>query len=231
MKNKKIEKFTPQLEEDNVENILNNKDPETHDFDLSSGKKPALSSMKSMLKILDSNLSSTVQVGSFIQLFDKLKFSINLKQHGEDIEFQLNSNSNNMVESDIPDKVPTKQEYDEHLARMYLNPTKSFKVEPDIDFREIEEGLSYALGDNNEDFDNIEFTEDDNNEEENLVSENEVIDTTNTDNLNIYPNCKILYEIYSRTAGIINIYIKNDVLIIYLSGKFMAERGSLGYLT
>lgn len=231
MKNKQNEKFVPQLEENNVENILNNKDPETHDFDLSKGKKPALSSMKSMLRLLDSNLSRTVQVGSFIQLFDKLKFSINMKQHGEDIEFHLNSDTNNMMESDIPDKVPTKQEYDEHLMRMYLNPSKSFKAEPNIDFREIEEDLSYAVGDNNEDFDNIEFTEDDNNENENLVSEDEVIDTTNTDNLNSYPNCKISYEIYNRTAGIINIYMKNDVLIIYLSGKFMAERASLGYLT
>lgn len=230
-KKKQIEAKIPQLEEFKVENVLNDNDPETHDFDLSKGKKPALSSMKTMLKVLDSKLSTTVQVGSFIQLFDKLKFSIDLKEHGEKIAFQLNPETNHMVESDKPDKVPSKKEEDERRMAMYLDPTPANFETTHFDFEEFEEDFIYDFGDSNEDVDNLEFTEEDNNEENNPVSEDEVIDTNNTDSLNLYPNCKIDYNTYSNNAGIINAYIKNDVLIGYLSGKFMAEQGSLGYLT
>lgn len=230
-KKKQIDAEIPQLEEFKVENVLNDKDPETHDFDLSKGKKPALSSMKTMLKVLNKNLSSKVQIGSFIQFFDKLKFSIDLRQFGEEIDFQLNMGTNNMVESDKPDRVPSKQEEDERLEAMFSNVELEEQTPPVFDFDEFEEDYVYDYGDLNEEVDNIEFTEEYNTEEENPVSEEENNDTTGSGDINIYPNCKISYFMYSRNAGIINIYIKNDVLIIYLSGKFMAGNDSLGYLT
>lgn len=230
-KKKEIEKVIPQLEEFKVENVLNNKDPETHDFDLSKGKKPALSSMKTMLRTLDNNLSSTIQPYSFVQLFDKLKFAIDLRKFEKEIDFQFNAETNNMVESDNPEKVPSKQEADERLRAMYLKPKPEEPMPSEFDIDEFEEGFAYDYGDLNEGVENIEFTEEDNTEDTNPVNDTEIYDTTHTENSNSYPNCKIRYELYKSTAGIINIYIKNDVLIIYLSGKFMSEQGGLGYLT
>ena len=47
---------------------------------------------------------------------------------------------------------------------------------------------------------------------------------------NKYPNCSINYNLYRNTIGINNIYIYNDILVIDITGKFMADYGDLGYL-
>lgn len=232
MRKKRKFKVTSQfLAENEIGNISDDKDHETHDFDLTKEKKPALSSMKANLRILDSRYSSTVPVGSFVQLFDKLKIAINLKQDGEYIEYSSGVESGAMSLSDKPEKVPSKQEENEQRQAMYLTPNIELKEHPNIDISDIEEDYAYQFGDYNKNFDNIEFIEEDNTETKNLISEEEIKDTANSSNMNLYPNCKISYDVYRENAGIINVYIKNDVLIIYLSGKFMAETGSLGYIT
>lgn len=42
------------------------------------------------------------------------------------------------------------------------------------------------------------------------------------------PNCQICKDIYTNTIGILNLYIQNGILYIYLSGKFMTSKGYLG---
>ena len=219
------------LEENKIENVSDDKDLETHDFDLAEEKKPALSSMKANLRILDSRYARTVPIGSSVQLFDKLKIAIDLKLNAEKIDFSLNNESSAMSLSDKPEKVPSRQEENEQLQAMSLTPAIELKEYPDIDISDIEDDFTYQFGDYNKNFDNTEFIEEDNTEVKNLINEEEIRDTTNSSDMNLYQNCKISYDVYRENAGIINIYIKNDVLIIYLSGKFMAETGSLGYIT
>lgn len=223
-------KFIPQLEEDKVENILNNNDTETHDFDLSKGKKPALSSMNNILKTVKVKSAGTIPIEHIVQTADKLKLAIDLSKHDESIAFSLNMDTNNMMESDYPEQVPSKQEKEDRIKKMYLDPKQIADNLPTFDFGEFEEDYVYNHGDSNEDVDDIEFTEEDNNEENNPVSEEESNDTSSANDTK-YPNCKIDYDTYIENAGIINIYIKNDVLIIYLSGKFMAENGNLGHIS
>ena len=48
---------------------------------------------------------------------------------------------------------------------------------------------------------------------------------------NVYPNCSIKYDIYKETLGINNIYIRNDKLVIDITGKIAAEYGVLGLIS
>lgn len=189
---------------------------ETNDFDLSFEKKPALSTMKSNLRVLDKRLATAVPLGRFVQQFDKLKIAIDLKEFGDAIEFELNQETNNMVDSDAPEKPDTRADEKARMHEKY----GSISEEPSTDT----ESTPILLDDFSIDDEDIEADATDIE-----ISQDEIIDTKALLSENIYPNCKIMYS--WRTKGLVNVYIKNDVLFIYITGKIRETNGHLGYIT
>ena len=62
--------------------------------------------------------------------------------------------------------------------------------------------------------------------------ENEKLQIADYKNRNkIYLDCAISYEIQRNTIGINNVYIQNDILIIDITGKLVAEYGDFGLIT
>ncbi len=51
-----------------------------------------------------------------------------------------------------------------------------------------------------------------------------------SDRKKIYNDCGISYDIFKKTLGINNVYIQNDILVIDITGKLMAEYGVLGLI-
>lgn len=221
-----FEQIDPQFNED-----------ETNDFNLKSEKKAALSSMISNLKTIRKSLECTEPASGFITQFDKLKMAISLSEHEDYLEFFMDIMQSNMVESDNPSKPPSKLEEDEKhakIAELYKN--REFE-EPKLNssynnvFSEEaeKEDLRRQVTGNWED---EEEAPDDFIEDENIISDEELEDIELIEKSpHKYPDCKISYEAYMKNAGIINIYIQKDMLVIYVTGKFMASKGNLGYLT
>lgn len=169
--------------------------------------------------------------------FDKLKMAISLSEYEDYLEFFMDIMQSNMVESDNPNKPPSKleeEEKHEEIAKQYKNRTVS-EVKPNKQLEDVfgeeaeKEDLRRQITGNWED---DEEAPDDFIEDENFVSDEELEDIELIENSSHkYPDCKISYEAYMKNAGIINIYIQKDMLVIYLTGKFMASKGNLGYLT
>lgn len=176
---------------------------QTDDFDLIPEKMPALSTMKNNLKVLNKRLASTVRIGTdYVQQFDKLKIWIDLKKHGKDIEFEFDLENSNLFESDTPERPETYMQWADRT---------------DFDIEELNEKLrdKELNGEEDEDLEEAEaeFWKDYNKRKKKQV----------------YPNCKINYD--CRPIGLLNVYIKNDILSIYLTGKFTWNDGKIDYIT
>lgn len=237
---KKTSSFSVQKETENSSllfeqiNPLFNED-ETNDFNLKPEKKAALSSMITNLKTIRKSLECTKPADSFVMRFDKLKMAISLSEHEDYLEFFMDIMQSNMRESDFPSKPPSKLKEDEkreEIAKQYKNRTVS-EVKPNKELEDVfseeaeKEDLKRQVSGNWEDDEEAldNFIED-----ENIISDEELEDIAEKSSYK-YPDCKISYEAYKKNAGIINIYIQKDMLVIYLTGKFMASKGNLGYLT
>lgn len=188
---------------------------ETNDFDLTLEKKPALSTMKYNLKVLDKRLATSVPVRRFVQLFDKLKIAIDLKEFGEAIEFDFDLATSNMIESNTPEKPDTRADY---KGRLYDAYSSISDAPEDVNLTSIPlDDFSIDDEDTETDVKHID------------ISHDEITNTTTALDENIYPNCKIEY--HWRRKGLVNVYIKNDVLFIYLTGKIRETHEHLGYIT
>lgn len=188
--------------------LLEELDPEfnedqTDDFDLTPGKLPALSTMKSNLKLLNKRLAATITPNfEVVQRFDKLKIWIDLKKHDREIEFEFDLENSNLFESDTPERPETYMQWADRT---------------DSDIEELNE----KLRDNEL-----------NGEEDEDLEEAEAEFWRNYNKIKrkqVYPNCKIDYD--CRPIGLLNAYIKNDILSIYLTGKFTWNDGKINYIT
>ncbi len=195
----------------------NGEDAVLKDFDLEAETKQVdgrnvrkqvpSSTIKKQLKKVDGLLKYSPSVVTF----DKLKMAINLTIYGAEIGFKLLY----MQETDYPTIVPNSYaELNEQVARFQKTQAAMKDSEDDEKY-----DISDLLDDTNDDsFDEFSFDFDSNDDEDELEIFGE----------NTYHDCRIPYEAYKNNIGIINIYIKNDILVINLSGKFMASRGRLG---
>lgn len=196
------EELNPEINED-----------QTDDFDLNPEKMPALSTMKSNLKLLNKKLATTV-IPNFeiIQQFDKLKIWIDLKKYGREIDFKFNLENSNLLESDTPEKGET---YLEWCDRKNIEPSEDDieSEKPSIEKDDDEEG-----------------EEGDEDEEEIKEAEKEFWGNHRNSNKKYkYPNCRIDFR--KRPIGLLNVCIKNDILSIYLTGKFTWNSGKIDYIT
>ena len=220
-----------------TQNIIQNNNNETNDFDLEPEKSKAkkgrnvktkvpLSTVLTQIKTCKNLLNIARELGNvhIINSFDGLKMWVNLAKHGEQINFRLR----NMEESIFPALPPNPhranlEELSNFIASEKLSEALKFlKDETAINTNDknIVDELFDNLDDDNEDTE-FEITEDDT-DGESII--------TNTNN-HIYPNSKIPHEIYIHNIGIINIYIKDDILVIWITGKFMSSEGNLGLIT
>ena len=211
---------------------------ETNDFDLKIGKKPALSSMQNSLKFLNKNLIKKDSNNNTPLLFDSLKMGIDLGLFAEQINFNFNIDESNMVESDFPEKPPSRKEEHDKFIEQYRNISyTNFPSETIQDDNFEDELVADMFGELNENLvdkpDEINSLTFEDVVENSIISKEKTVENIfnkDTENLD-YPNCKISYDVYSQNAGITNIYIKNNELVIYLSGKFASETGILGHIT
>ena len=220
-----------------TENKLNNN--ETNDFDLepeisksvkgsSIKRKVALSTILTQIKDCKNLLEQAKALNNFsiINSIDSLKMWVNLAEHGERINFQLQ----NMEETIFPTLPPNPH-------RANLEELANFKAS-----EKLSEALNVLKGEQeikisdtdivNELFDNWD-NEDNEEDSEFDITEDDFDSEITTSNINshLYPDSKIPYEVYINTIGIINIYIKSDILVIWVSGKIMASEGDLGLIT
>lgn len=234
---KKASSFSVQKEAENSSLLFEQIDPqfnedETNDFNLKPEKKAALSSMISNVKVIRKSLVNTEPASNFTMQFDKLKMAINVDEYDE-LEFFMDIMQSNMRESDCPSKPPSKLEEDEEheeIAKRYKNKVAT-EIKPNKELDKVfneeaeKEDLKRQVSGKWDEENSDDFLED-----ENFVSDEEIEDISEKSSRK-YPDCKISYEAYMKNAGIINIYIQKDMLVIYLTGKFMAFEGNLGYLT
>ncbi len=220
----------------NIENKFNT---ETNDFDLEAEKskvikghnvktKVPLSTVLTQIKNCKNllNIAKELKNAHIINSFDGLKMWVNLREHGERINFRLL----NMEETLFPTLPPNPikaglEELANFKASEKLSEAlKNLKAEQEIKISDTD--IVNELFDNwddedNEESSNFEITEDD--------FDSETI--TSNISSHLYPDSKISYEAYIHTVGIINIYIKSDILVIWVSGKIMANEGDLGLIT
>lgn len=218
-----------------IENKFNT---ETNDFDLEPEKSKVikghnvktkvplstvLTQIKNSRKLL--NIAKELKNAHIINSFDGLKMWVNLAEHGEQINFQLQ----NMEETMFPTLPPNPHRANlEELA----NFKASEKLSEALKALKAEQGIKIADTDIvNELFDN--WDEDSNEDSEFDITEDNLDSETATSNINsnLYPDSKIPHDIYIHNIGIVNIYIKNDVLVIWITGKFMSSEGNLGLIT
>ena len=195
---------------------------ETNDFDLRPDKKPALSTMKTNLKLINRQLAATIVPDNILQQFDKLKMWVDLNKHDIDINFLFNTKESNMIISDNPEKPDTWQaeckRLEDELEEIKLNGCKQddFRQNINKDEKFIE-------------FLNFNCDKESNEEYADIPEEEIEYLKKYSKRKRKYPNCKIAYS--SRTHGLINVYIKNDILFINLTGKFMWRYKKIDYLT
>lgn len=222
-----VENLNPEFNEDQTDN-----------FDLMpEKKKPALSSMKTNLRKLNKRLAKTVPVSeTFMQQCDKLKIWIDLGVNDNAINFFFDLNASNMIEDENPTKPDTNADENKRLKELIEDFEENDKQQEELQSQYQEEDWEafaeygyYTKNTESEDNakNELEFEE----ESETVdISEEEKTDIkTSANKKHKYPNCKIRYS--SRKEGLINTYICNDKLIIYLTGSFMRNPDSLGYLT
>lgn len=216
--------------------IKNEFNTETNDFDLKPEKskvikghniktKVPLSTVLAQIKRCKNllNVAKELENTHIINPFDGLKMWVNLREHGEQINFRLL----NMEETLFPTLSPNP-----HIANVeeLANFKASEKLSEALNVLKAEQEIKIKDTDIvNELFDNWDNEKD----SEFDITEDDFDSETITSNISshLYPDSKIPYEVYINTVGIINIYIKSDILVIWISGKIMANEGDLGLIT
>ncbi len=183
-----------------------NKD-QTDNFDLTLEKMPALSTMQNNLKSLKKKQAIPTKNQAY-QQFDKLKMYIDLGLYYKIIKFDFNLSESNLFKSDTPERPETYLEWQDRTNNYF----KTIDQVYDINLK------------NNEYNRYIEDIE------ENKCAENDFWENSgNFKKKYRYPNCKISYK--NSPLGLINIYIKSDILFIYLTGKFTWNNGEINYIS
>ena len=207
--NKKIKYTNPKL----IQEVSTTGDTKTNDFDLTSNKKPASSTIRTQIR----KAQALIELGYTIPTrteFDRLRIGVNLSLYGTQIEF--------------------KDVYLEEVANPKEPPSYIAENNKKWDLCNALKELDNI---SNKD---KEFDDDDNcidNEIEDILFD-EYLDenTTQTiiyeDNSNPYTTLKnrIYYDDYSRTIGLTNLFIDNGYFVVDISGKFMHGPGELGNL-
>lgn len=198
-----------------------NCDIETNDFDYKAEKPPARSSYVKLWKVLDKRikLAKTVPV---CNSFDRLKLCVDLRVYASEIEFERVA----MVDEDNPDNpnpyvgriLKRKRQMKVALSPYLSLLNTTTKSIDKLDETELLEGLVFGIGDyHNESEDSPEDDEIVEVEEEPMPVRNGV---------NLYSNCWV--ERKDLPLGLNALYIKDDYLVIDVTGKWMADIGCLG---
>ena len=189
---------------------------ENYDFNLDKQKPLAKSGIEKLCKTIGNNIQN-IKTPFYHQNYDRLKIWVDLRKFYGKIDFYLFKE--NMLLCNNPEERPSKAA--DRLIKAETVTTNLKKRNANtLDDEDIEIFDLSPIGIDNEsnDFDFIIDEE---------VSEAES-QRNETNRENLYPNCRISYKKYTDTVGINNIYIKNDILVIDITGRIMAEEGILG---
>lgn len=184
----------------------------TNDFDIEREKYAVMSTYQTELKELYDTIYNIEPCGH--QVFDKLKIAIDLKKYNRIINFKFLENDY-WEECSTPEKHSTLKDESIKRKNLITHAIENYEEQIEIFNNKInEDDFTLDIFDGFDDF--VESDEEVIEEERKRTSDNE------------YPNCRISYELRKRKLGLQNIYIKNDNLYIYITGKYTAKRGYLG---
>ena len=208
-------------------------DVPTNDFDLTPDKTKTtknknekrgvpLSTIKRQIKDCKKLLEEAKELGNIdiVNSFDGLKMWVDLRENGDLINFQLQNMEETLYPTTAPNPIITSLE----KLSAFKAQENLANVESKLEFDDkdiVKELFDFENDEEEEDGLDFEITEDDADSE---------LPISNSGS-NRYPNSKIPHDIYIKNLGIVNIYIKDDILVIWVTGKIMAEEGALGLIT
>lgn len=227
--------------------VANGATTEDNDFNYKKEKPPARSTYLHLIKTLDKKIVQTAHTVSVHNAFDRIKMCIDLRLHGEAIEFEildmLYTGTLEEPKSFIEKKIERRRqlqiacskpltsmlreldrseidEWEKELCESMITgviiPTD--EAEPEAETTAEKEPEAEATAEEEQEMELIEESKQ-NIEEEPFEARV---------GSNIYPNCWI--EQHKLPLGLNALYIKDDRLIIDVTGKFMADTGFLGYI-
>ena len=203
------------------------KEINTNVYNLTPEKPPAKSTYISHVKTLDKRISQAAKVILVYNNFDRLKICVDLRLYASEIEFEnislhenaIPDNEKSYIETQIERQRKMKEISSNHIGHIT---SKTNDKHDDNSLKEVTNsmcmGANDKSGNNREELtllDNYNITEDE-----------EVLPTRN--GANIYPNCGIYRK--NLPLGLNAIYIKNDYLIMDITGKWVADNGNLGLI-
>lgn len=206
---------------------------ETNDFDYRKEKPPARSTYLRIIKTLDNKIVQTTHKVPLYNAFDRIKMCIDLRLHGETIEFKIMDMLYNGTLEEPKSFVEKKMESKRQLQVACSKPLTSILKK--LDNNELDEWeKELCEGMITGDVISTDKTEPEAEKEQEWevlgVSEQDIEEEPFEARIdrNIYPNCWI--EQHKLPLGLNALYIKDDRLIIDVTGKFMADTGFLGYI-
>lgn len=211
--------------------VVNGTTSETNDFDYKKEKPPARSTYIHLIKTLDKKIVQTAHTVPVYNAFDRIKMCIDLRLHGEAIEFEILDILYKGILEEPKSFVEKKMESRRQLqvACSKLLPSMLKKLDSnEIDEWEKELCEGMVTGDiiptDEAEPEAVKTQTWEVLEESEQEIEEEPFETRIGNN--IYPNCWI--EQHKLPLGLNALYIKDDRLIIDVTGKFMADTGFLG---
>lgn len=182
---------------------------ETNDFDWKPSKPAVRSTYVSLCKDIEKRINKPVGITPY-NTFDRLKICIDLMLYGRDIEFEIIE----MEDDETPDKPKSyiEKRMESHRLLKYAvthNPLKEL------------ENLA-KRSDNHDTKDELDIFDEELDELD--IEDEPELSYRNEPHKNTYPNCRIDV----KELGLNQLYIKNDTLVIDVTGKWVASDGNLG---
>lgn len=206
---------------------------ETNDFDFKKEKPPARSTYLRLIKTLDKKIVHSAHTVPVYNAFDRIKICIDLRLHGEAIEFEIMDMLYKGTLEEPKSFVEKKMESKRQLQVACNKPLTSMLKE--IDSEEIDEWeKELCEGMITGDIiptDEAELEAEKEQSWETFEKREQEIEEEPFEariGKNIYTNCWI--EQHKLPLGLNALYIKDDRLIVDVTGKFMADTGFLGYI-
>ena len=186
----------------------------TNDFDLTQGKRPKLSTAESQLKMAKSLQEFTpVRFNDF----DKLKIWVDLKRYADFIEFE----DIGLVPMENPEIPET---YDGAIGRhIDLIAAMASNLPPVPKLEDV-----FDENDFSDDIEPETDTNTDTNIETGVFDNPNVVNDSNNRDFNY--KAGLSYDVHKETIGLNILYIKNNIFVVCITGKWLADEGTLGIL-
>lgn len=184
---------------------------ETNDFDWIPSKPAVRSTYVTLCKDVEKRINKPIGIAPY-NTFDRLKICIDLMLYGSDIEFEIIQ----MENDETPDKPKSyiEKRMESHRLLKYATTHNPLK--------ELENLTKH--NNNNDTKDELDIFDEELDELD--IEDEPEVSYRNESHKNTYPNCRI--GDYVKELGLNQLYIKNDTLVIDVTGKWVASDGNLG---